>query len=46
MYRFALLRDSGWDVTLLVKDDLKDPGRRRKWVERVRRATSLRCVEF
>ena len=39
MYRFALLRDAGWDVTLLVKGDLEKPDRRHKWVERVRRST-------
>ncbi|WP_431813688.1 hypothetical protein [Kocuria sp. cx-455] len=46
MYRFGLLRDCGWDLTLLVADDLKDPGRRRKWVERVRRATSSQFIPF
>lgn len=40
MYRLTLLRDNGWDVAVLVLDDLKLPGRRGKWVERVRRATS------
>ena len=44
MYRFALIRDSGWDLTLLVKGDLEEPDRRWKWVERVRRATSSSSV--
>lgn len=39
MYRFALLRDAGWDVTLLVKGDLKEADRRHTWVEWVRRGT-------
>lgn len=32
-YRLQLLRDSGWDVRVLVWSDLKDPGRREAWLE-------------
>ena len=32
-HRLQLLRDSGWDVRVLVWSDLRDPGRRAAWLE-------------
>ncbi len=38
MYRLGLLRDAGWDVSVLTWDDLRSPARREAWLTRVRRA--------
>ncbi|RLY95121.1 hypothetical protein EAE32_02120 [Kocuria tytonicola] len=37
MYRLSLLRDAGWDVTVLTWDDLRNPARRETWLARLRR---------
>ncbi|RKQ35045.1 hypothetical protein [Kocuria tytonis] len=37
MYRLSLLRDAGWDVSVLTWDDLRSPVRREAWLTRVRR---------
>lgn len=46
MYRLSLLRDAGWDVTLLSWDDLRIPARRTRWVERVRRGITGTPLNF
>ncbi|CAL8900094.1 hypothetical protein KVA01_10170 [Kocuria varians] len=38
MHRLSLLRDAGWDVTVLTWDDLRSPVRREAWLARLRRA--------
>lgn len=42
MHRLSLLRDAGWDVSVLTWDDLRSPARRDTWVNRVRRGLSWR----
>ncbi|MDO4918032.1 hypothetical protein [Kocuria sp.] len=37
MYRLSLLRDAGWDVSVLTWDDLRSPARREAWLTRLRR---------
>ena len=37
MYRLSLLRDAGWDVSVLTWDDLRSPTRRMTWLSRVQR---------
>lgn len=40
MYRLSLLRDAGWDVTVLTWDDLRSPARRMTWLSRIQRNLS------